>query len=105
MHETTTDELQALRKDLSQLREDFSSLLSQVKRETGQRWSSTVGRVRGRVVRDVEDARQTMQEAAVRGREAVGLAQDWVGRRPLTSAMAAFAMGAMIGRLAGWRRR
>lgn len=92
-------EMEAVKTDLAQLREDVGSLTQALKDATAAR-ASEVG----------DDARQRMQAAAdnisaryddmrVRGEQAVEPMTREIQERPLTSVLTAFGVGFIVGKL------
>lgn len=92
-------EIDALKGDLTAVRNDLQTLLKSVAddqreygHETVQRIQDTVNEARGEINR-------LAREAGARGREGVTAVEHQIEERPFTSVIAAFGIGIVIGKL------
>ncbi|MFO7582976.1 YqjD family protein [Guyparkeria sp.] len=96
-------EVEALKKDLAQLRGDVTELLKAVK-EQGERSVRDKAHTAREEVRGVFDdgmdaLHHGYEQVRARGEARVDEAEELVGRHPLTSVVAAFGIGFVIAKL------
>lgn len=85
-------ELDQLKSDVATLREDMSTLIQTMKQAGMEEGREAYDRVQAR-------ARQTGEDARRRANEAYGIVGREVEERPLTSILAAFGTGFVVGML------
>ncbi|MFP4639255.1 MAG: YqjD family protein [Guyparkeria sp.] len=96
-------EVEALKKDLAQLRGDVADLLKVVKEQSEQRVRDKAETARDEVKEAFDDGMSALNrgydQVRARGEARVDEAEELVGRHPLTSVMAAFGIGFVVAKL------
>ena len=106
--ETRNGEIDQIKTDLQQLRDDLGKLLGHV----GSYSTGKLGGTREKVGAAVEDLQEraydcfqgTGRQVMDRGRQALGVSRDAVQHKPLTYVAVAFVAGMVLASLVEWKR-
>ena len=106
--ETRSGEIDRIKSDLQQLRDDLGKLLGHI----GSYSKGRLGGTREKVGAAVEDLQGraydrfegTGRQVAERGRQALAVSRDAVQEKPLTYVAVAFAAGMILASLFEWKR-
>lgn len=107
-NETGSREVDKIKDDLQQLRDDLGKLLGHIGSFGKGKWGGT----RGKVSAAVEDYRGraynrfqgTTRDVSDRGRQAMWASRDAVQQKPLTYVAVAFVAGLILASLIEWKR-
>lgn len=97
--EPIRDELNALKADIAQLRDDLRALTDAVKGVAAERVSSGRQRAEEQARKAWEDVERRFEEALNRGRAAAGNVEQEVTQHPALSLFTAFGAGFLIAKL------
>lgn len=103
--ESVRKELDALKADIAQLRDDIASLTAAMKTVASDKVSDAKARAEQRVRGAWEDVEQKLDEALNTGRQTVDNVQQQIGQHPGGSLLAAFGLGFIIAKLLDGGRR
>jgi ElaB/YqjD/DUF883 family membrane-anchored ribosome-binding protein len=106
--ETRSREVDKIRDDLQQLRDDLGKLLGHIGSYGKGKWGGTRQKV-GAAVEDFQGRaydriQDTTQDVSERGRQAMDVSRDAVEHRPLTYVAVAFVAGVILASIFEWKR-
>ena len=92
-------ELNALKSDISQLREDVGNLTGTFKGVASEKITGARGKLKNGVHEGREALREKLNQARERGGEAVDSVEEQIGQHPLGSLAAAFSVGFLAAKI------
>jgi ElaB/YqjD/DUF883 family membrane-anchored ribosome-binding protein len=106
--ETKSREVDKIKDDLQQLRDDLGKLLGHIGSFGKGKWGGTREKVSAAVEdfqgRAVDRLRGTSEEVSERGQRAMDASRDAVQHKPLTYVAVAFVAGVIFASLIEWKR-
>ncbi len=97
-------EVQTLKEDVNKLRADLGELLETARAEGKRRVGESRQRIREGVMNRIDQFKEVLDNARQCGQKAREKAQEKIEQRPITTVLAAFGIGLIVGRLFMKRR-
>lgn len=98
-------ELDALKADIAQLRQDIAGLTTAIRDEATSQAKKTKAETQERMRNAWEDLEQKLDEVLEQGRSTVGNLEERVGQHPAGSMLTAFGIGFIVAKLLDLRGR